>query len=129
VRKLLLILLLLIGALLAIACDGGHLPAGPEHSTARIRAFSRDVPYEVIIDVYDINGAHEGRDEIITKADAAWTTEVNYNPGVKLKIRVEVKPPRIDSHPFCEIWDGTAHTVSDPGRGSWRAICELTTAR
>lgn len=127
-RKLITICGILL-ALVALACDNYHLPAGPNAYQVRVKAYAKVVPYEVIIDVYDANGAHEGKDEIVTTTESAWSALIEYDPGTKLRIRVEVKPPHPGSSAFCEIWDGTAHVVNGPMTEGWRAICNLTTSR
>lgn len=121
----------------------GHNPAdqaGPDRgltmNTVRIRAYARTAPYEVIVEATDEVGGHEGSHYIVTDTTRAYTQTLTYGTGRKIEIRVEVKPPTVNAHPMCEIWDGTAHKVSEPqsepgaaANGVWRAVCYLTTSR
>lgn len=95
--------------------------------SVKIRAKS-DGPYEVIVDAYDAKGGHEGWHEPV--AGGTYKQSLDYTSGLKIRIRVEVKPGRRNDGAWCAIIDGLYHNdEKGPVRDGWRAICELTTSR
>lgn len=130
------LLVVLLGSLTgAEGCDRPNTNRQTDPKTRRtviITAKSNIAPYEVIVDVYDETGAHEGNHEYIASEFGEYRQTLYYTPGRRLKIRVEVKPPRRRSFTYCRIRDGRNSNYDDTGRSGekgWRAICELTTSR
>jgi hypothetical protein len=100
--------------------------------TVVITAHSNMIPYEVIVDVYDETGAHEGTREYVASTIGEYRQTLDYTSGRRLRIRVEVKPPRKNSSTWCRIRDGRRteyDTTGSRGEKGWRAICELATNR
>jgi len=109
---------------------------------AVVRAYSRQVPYTVVVDIQEIDaagrdvkahgdprGGHAHRRDIVADAEDWYRYEVPYTSGVRLRIRVEVIPPRTGSGAQCRINDGEWNKDIQDDKGGWRAHCLLVTAR
>jgi hypothetical protein len=101
-----------------------------------ITARSKQAPYEVLVDAHELDqggrpipGRSEHWREMVADTEHPYTQKLVYTSGLKVRIRVEVKPPRLGSDAECAIRDGDWNRDRATDYGGWRAICSLDTAR